>query len=55
MNPARSLGPAIFGGAMDSVWIYFVGPLVGALLATLIAWILHGPTTDDARRTASGR
>lgn len=54
MNPARSLGPAIFGGTLDSVWIYFVGPLLGALFASFIAWILHGPTTDTARRTAGG-
>lgn len=54
MNPARSLAPALVGGDMGSVWIYFVGPLVGALLATLIAWILHGPTTESARRAAGG-
>jgi len=38
VNPARSLGPAIFAGgdALANVWVFFVGPLVGALLATVI-------------------
>jgi len=54
MNPARSLGPALVSGDVGSLWIYIVGPLLGALLATLIAWILHGPTTDSARRAAGG-
>lgn len=54
MNPARSFGPALVSGDLGSVWIYFVGPLAGALLATLIARALHGETTDSARRAASG-
>lgn len=54
MNPARSFGPALVSGDLGSVWIYFVGPLAGALLATLIAWALHGETTDTARRAAGG-
>lgn len=36
MNPARSLGPAIFSGNMGTYWIYIVGPLLGALLAALV-------------------
>lgn len=36
MNPARSLGPAIFSNNMGTYWIYVVGPLVGALLAALV-------------------
>jgi aquaporin NIP len=33
MNPARSLGPAIVSGHLQSVWIYILAPLIGALLA----------------------
>jgi glycerol uptake facilitator-like aquaporin len=31
MNPARSFGPALVGGVMDSQWIYLLGPIAGAV------------------------
>lgn len=34
-NPARSFGPALISGEWSSFWIYLVGPLTGALLASL--------------------
>lgn len=35
VNPARSLAPAIFqgGDALSQLWVFWVGPLVGAVLA----------------------
>lgn len=36
MNPARSLGPALFSNNMGTYWIYVVGPLLGALVAALV-------------------
>lgn len=33
LNPARSLGPALFVHALDSLWIYFAAPTIGMLLA----------------------
>ncbi|XP_037539916.1 aquaporin AQPAe.a [Nematolebias whitei] len=33
MNPARSLGPAIVTGFWENHWVYWIGPLLGALLA----------------------
>jgi MIP family channel proteins len=38
MNPARSLGPALFGGpaALAVYWVYVVGPLLGVAAA---AWL----------------
>jgi len=35
MNPARSLGPALFAGgsALAHYWIYAVGPILGAVVA----------------------
>ena len=35
MNPARSLGPAIFSGDLAVMWIYVVGPICGAVAAAL--------------------
>lgn len=38
MNPARSFAPAVFAGgtAFASVWLFFVGPAIGAALGALI-------------------
>ncbi len=36
MNPARSFGPAVVGGVWQSLWIYFVAPLLGMLAAAEI-------------------
>ncbi|HEX8918399.1 MAG TPA: aquaporin [Chloroflexota bacterium] len=54
MNPARSLGPALVTGDLADQWIYVVGPFAGAILATVIAFILRGGTTQDAIEAASG-
>jgi aquaporin Z len=38
VNPARSLGPALFAGgkALQQVWLFFLAPLLGAIIAALI-------------------
>lgn len=33
MNPARSLGPAIVSGQLESLWIYLLAPTIGTILA----------------------
>ena len=35
VNPARSIGPALFeqGAALEQLWVFIVGPLVGGALA----------------------
>lgn len=41
-NPARSLGPAIMGaGQWSTLWIYFVGPLIGAIIASILYSIMN--------------
>lgn len=39
-NPARSLGPAIISGQWDGWWIYLIGPLAGAFLASIACSLL---------------
>jgi MIP family channel proteins len=35
-NPARTIGPALVGGDLGTVWIYLVGPTAGGILGALI-------------------
>lgn len=36
VNPARSIGPALVGGDLTSLWIYIVAPILGAVVAALV-------------------
>ena len=36
LNPARTLGPAIATGDLSNIWLYFVGPILGGVLAALL-------------------
>jgi aquaporin Z len=36
MNPARHLGPALLSGWTENLWLYWIGPILGAVLASLI-------------------
>ncbi len=41
VNPARSTGPALFvgGWALQQLWMFWLAPIVGALLA---GWVYRG-------------
>jgi aquaporin Z len=55
VNPARSIGPAIFVGdwALEQLWLFVVGPLLGALLgAALHAGLFEGETRIEPRESA---
>lgn len=52
VNPARSLIPALFAlcsgtAAISQVWIFIVGPLVGAALAALLFMFLEGKKKEE--------
>ena len=42
MNPARSFGPAVAAGALGPLWIYFIAPPLGMLLAAELFVRRHG-------------
>ncbi len=45
VNPARSLGPALFAGgsSLSQLWLFIVAPLAGAILAALAHQLVHPP------------
>lgn len=47
VNPARSIAPAVFqcGTALTNLWIFIVGPFVGAILAAII-WKIVEPKEE---------
>ena len=46
VNPARSFGPALIGNEWTGIWIYFVAPLLGAVLAWLVFRVVVEGDTD---------
>jgi len=49
MNPARSLGPALVSGELHDLWLYLLGPLVGAVLGALVYQLVRGEHPATAR------
>ncbi|XP_020593084.1 probable aquaporin NIP-type [Phalaenopsis equestris] len=47
MNPARTLGPAIVAWNFDKIWIYFIAPLIGAVLATTLYFFHLCPSQSN--------
>jgi MIP family channel proteins len=59
INPARTMGPAIvnsFAGnnTWDNGWIYYIGPIVGSLLAAGVAHFLFDAACDDNDKKTDG-
>lgn len=42
MNPARTFGPDLAGLDFTDYWVYVAGPIAGAVLAVLLAFVLRG-------------
>ena len=49
VNPARSTAPALFAGgwAIEQLWLFWVGPLIGAVLAGIVYRWVGGPNPDE--------
>jgi aquaporin Z len=43
VNPARSIGPAVFvgGWALTQLWLFIIGPLIGGVLGALVYRGIH--------------
>lgn len=55
LNPARTLGPALFTGAIldpNTYLVYFAGPLLGAALAVGLFTFLNSSTKAAARKAS---
>ncbi|MEP9361862.1 MIP family channel protein [Nocardioides sp. CN2-186] len=48
VNPARSIGPALFAGwdSIQQLWLFILAPLVGAAIAGLVYPVLFGRVGD---------
>ena len=55
VNPARSLGPALFAGgdAMSQVWLFIVAPLVGSVVAVIV-WMITRTATAETEALVAG-
>uniref|UniRef100_A0A8C5RBN8 Aquaporin-2 n=1 Tax=Laticauda laticaudata TaxID=8630 RepID=A0A8C5RBN8_LATLA len=50
MNPARSFAPAVILGEFDNHWVFWLGPMVGAVVASLLynyAFFPHRKTLSE--------
>ena len=52
MNPARSLAPALVAGELGCVWIYLIGPIIGAVAGAWVYQLVR--CDDDAASGAAG-
>ncbi|XP_052750857.1 aquaporin-like [Galleria mellonella] len=54
LNPARSLAPAIFHNFWQDHWVYWLGPLGGAALGTLLHRYVIAPPVAATRADGNG-
>lgn len=45
VNPARSLGPALFAGgtAIEQLWLFLIAPIIGGIIAAIVWTVLLAP------------
>ncbi|MCA1602290.1 MAG: aquaporin Z [Acidobacteria bacterium] len=56
VNPARSIGPAVFvgGWALSQLWLFIIAPTIGAIIAAVVYRVIGTPrpiiSTQEAER-----
>lgn len=55
INPARSIGPAVYvgGWAIEQLWLFIAAPLAGGIIAAIVHMALHG-SQDTAKTKSAG-
>jgi len=48
MNPARSIGPAIISSHLEHLWIYLLGPVLGAAMAVPVGSFLKEHNVSES-------
>jgi aquaporin Z len=50
VNPARSLGPALFvgGAALSQLWVFIVAPLIGGIVSAIVYRIFYPKGEEEA-------
>ncbi|MDQ6671356.1 MAG: aquaporin Z [Chloroflexota bacterium] len=54
VNPARSIGPAVFvgGWALAQLWLFIIAPLIGAVVGAGIYLAIRAPSTEITMKEA---
>ncbi|MGH9529883.1 MAG: aquaporin Z [Terriglobales bacterium] len=54
VNPARSIGPALFvgGWAINQLWLFIVAPVLGAMVAAAVFAAIQAPSTPITAKEA---
>ena len=57
VNPARSTGAALFAGnwAVGQLWLFWLAPIVGALLAGALSRVMHGMSDEQLEPAVTGK
>lgn len=53
MNPIRSLAPALISLKFSHIWVYLVGPMLGAIMGVGFGYLLRGTGGDMGAKTAA--